>query len=274
LAVFSGIIVEVSVLESITLGIIQGITEFIPVSSSGHGVLAEYFFGMGHDHLFLEFINIGTVLALIIHFWPKIMDMLEEVIFRHNLKLARNILISALPAGIVGLAFAGAIEDAPFFASAWVVTVMMLVVGVMMIRLDKLPRLSGTKDGEHLAPRRALGIGLAQVIALIPGTSRSAATIIGGRLSGLSAAASAEYSFLVSIPLMLGVIAKLMLKASDRDYLVHNLAPVIVGNIFAFISGLLAVGFLMRYLSKHNLAVFGWYRVVVAVVVMGVLLLQ
>lgn len=263
-----------SILESIILGIIQGITEFIPVSSSGHGVLAEYFFGMGHDHLFLEFINIGTVLALIIHFWPKIMDMFEEVVFRHNLKLARNILISALPAGIVGLFFANAIEEAPFFSSPWVVAIMMLLVGVVMIRLEKLPRLSSVEDGEHLSPRRALGIGLAQVVALIPGTSRSGATIIGGRLSGLDPAAAAEYSFLLSIPLMLGVIAKLMIKGSDREYMVQNLAPILVGNIFAFISGLLAVGFLMRYLAKRNFAVFGWYRVVVAVVVMGVLLLQ
>lgn len=263
-----------SILESIILGLVQGITEFIPVSSSGHGVLVEYFFGMGHDHLFLEFINIGTVLALIIHFWPKIMDLFEEVIFRHNLKLARNIIISAVPAGVVGLVFASAIESAPFFASPLVVAIMMLLVGVIMIVLEKLPKLSSIKDGEHLSSKRALGIGLAQVVALVPGTSRSGATIIAGRLSGLNPAAAAEYSFLLSIPLMLGVIVKLFIKGSDREYFVQNLAPILAGNLVAFISGLLAVGFLMRYLSKHNFAVFGWYRVIVAVAVFGVLLLQ
>ena len=91
-----------NIVEAIFLGIIQGLTEFIPVSSSGHEVLAQYFFGMGRDHLFLEFINVGTVLALVIYFWPKIVDLFEEVAFRHNYKLARNILIAAVPAGIVG----------------------------------------------------------------------------------------------------------------------------------------------------------------------------
>jgi undecaprenyl-diphosphatase len=263
-----------NIIDAIVLGLIQGLTEFIPVSSSGHEVLAEHFFGMGHDHLFLEFINIGTVLALIIYFWPKIMDLFEEVIFRHNLKLARNILISAVPAGLIGLTFASVIEQNSFFSNAWVVAIMMLLVGVVMIRLEKLPRLSPVKSGEKLSPKRALAIGLAQAVALVPGTSRSGSTIIAGRLTGLNAAAAAEYSFLLSIPIMLGVIAKLLLKESDRAYLVQNLMPVVVSNIVALISGLVAVGFLMRYLARHDLAVFGWYRVGLSVVVMALLLLQ
>jgi undecaprenyl-diphosphatase len=162
------------IIESIVLGLIQGLTEFIPVSSSGHEVLAEHFFGAGRDHLFLEFINIGTLLALIIYFWPKIMDLLEEVIFRHNWKLARNIVISAVPAGIVGLSLADFIEKSGFFSNPWVVVIMMLLVGAVMIGLETFPRLGPVKDGEHLTAKRALGIGVAQVLALIPGTSRSA----------------------------------------------------------------------------------------------------
>jgi undecaprenyl-diphosphatase len=264
----------VNLVESIVLGTVQGLTEFIPVSSSGHEVLVEHFFGAGHDHLFLEFINIGTVLALIIHFWPKIMDLLEEVIFRHNLKLARNIVIAAIPAGIVGFTFASVIEESSFFANPWVVSIMMLVVGVVMIVLEKLPRLSAVKDGERLSPKRALTIGLAQVFALIPGTSRSGSTIVAGRLMGLNAAAAAEFSFLLSIPIMLGVLLKLAVKSSDRAYFVDNIAPIVVSNIFAFIAGILAVKFLMKYLAKHDLKVFGWYRALLSVVVMAVLLLQ
>lgn len=262
-----------NIVESIVLGIIQGLTEFIPVSSSGHEVLLEHFFG-AKDHLFLEFINIGTVVALLIYFWPKIFDLLEEVIFRHNWRLARNILISAVPAGVVGLLFATTIEESSFFSNAWVVSIMMLAVGAIMIRLEKLPRLNDAKDGEHLTKKRALSIGLAQVVALIPGTSRSGSTIVAGRLAGLGPAEAAEYSFLLSIPIMLGVIAKLFLKSSDRAYFVANLPSVLISNFFAFVSGLMAVGFLMRYLSKHDLAAFGWYRVGLAVVVMGLLLLQ
>ena len=263
-----------SIIEAIFLGVVQGLTEFIPVSSSGHEVLVEHFFGAGSDHLFLEFINIGTVVALVIYFWPKIMDLLEEVIFRHNWRLARNIFISAVPAGVAGLLLASVIEQSSFFSSPWVVTVMMLLVGVVMIRLEKLPRLSTVRNGEHLTPKRAFGIGLAQAVALIPGTSRSGSTIIAGRLSGLDPEEAAEYSFLLSIPVMLGVIAKVFVKSSDRAYFASHMPSIIISNIFALATGLVAIGFLMRYLKKHNLAVFGWYRVGAAVVVMGLLLLQ
>jgi undecaprenyl-diphosphatase len=263
-----------NIVESIALGVVQGLTEFIPVSSSGHEVLTEYFFGTGHDHLFLEFINIGTVLALLIYFRAKIGDLLEEVIFRHNWRLARNIFISAVPAGVIGLLFADVIEKNSFFSSPWVVAIMMLLVGALMIGLEKIPRLGDTKDGEALSKRRSLAIGLAQAVALIPGTSRSGSTIIAGRLVGLSPAAAAEYSFLLSIPIMLGVIAKLFLKSSDRAYFMANIPTIAISNFFAFVSGMVAIGFLMRYLSKHNLSVFGWYRVALSVVVIALLLLQ
>jgi len=263
-----------NIVEAIFLGIIQGLTEFIPVSSSGHEVLAQYFFHMGMDHLFLEFINIGTVLALVIYFWPKIVDLFEEVVFRRNYKLARNILISAIPAGIVGFMFAGVIESSDFFSNPWVVSIMMLLVGVFMVVLEKVPRMKDVKDGESMDPKRALYIGLAQVAALVPGTSRSGSTIIAGRLVGLNAAQAAEYSFLLSIPIMFGVIAKLLVKSSDREYMMQNLAPIIVSNVFALISGLIAVGFLMKYLKKHGLSAFGWYRIGLAVLVMVVLLIQ
>jgi len=263
-----------NIVESIVLGIIQGLTEFIPISSSGHEVLALHFFGAGRDHLFLEFINIGTVLALLIFFRSRIWGILQDIFVRKNYRLARNIFISALPAGLVGFTFASTIENNSFFANPWVVAVMMLVVGSIMIVLEKLPHLSARKEGEDLSPRRALGVGVAQIVALIPGTSRSGSTIIAGRLMGLSPAAAAEYSFLLSIPIMLGVLAKLALKASDRVYFVDNMPAILISNFFALVSGLLAVGFLMRYLAKHDLKVFGWYRVALAVVVMGVLLLQ
>ncbi len=263
-----------SIFESIILGIIQGLTEFIPVSSSGHEVLAVHFFGAAHDHLFLEFINAGTVLALLIFFRKRIIGILHDIFVKRNFRLARNIIISAVPAGVVGFTSASVIETNSFFSNPWVVSVMMLVVGIVMILLEKFPRLSDKKDGEALSGKRALGVGLAQVVALIPGTSRSGSTIIAGRLMGLSPAAAAEYSFLLSIPIMLGVLVKLALKDSDRAYFFANLTPILVSNAFALVSGLLAVGFLMRYLAHHDLKAFGWYRVGLAVVVMGVLLLQ
>jgi len=263
-----------NLLETIVLGLIQGLTEFIPVSSSGHLVLAQQFFSGASDHLFLEFVNIGTLLALLVYFRKRIKGIIIDVFVNKNLILARNILITAFPAGLIGLFLADFIESAPFFESVLVVTIALAVIGVVMIVLEKLPKASPVKAGEDLTAPRALAIGLMQMLALVPGVSRSGSTIIAGRLTGLSPAAAAEYSFLVSIPIMLGVTAKLLMKASDRAYLLEHLPTLILSNTIAFISGLVAVGFLMRYLANHSLAIFGWYRLGLAAVLAVVLLVQ
>lgn len=204
----------------------------------------------------------------------RIWGIITDVFVNKNVVLLRNILISAIPAGIVGYLLADFIDQTPFFGNIAVVMTTLALVGVVMIILDKLPMLSPVASGEKMSPGRALVVGLVQILSLIPGVSRSGSTIIAGRLMGLSPAASAEYSFLVSLPIMLGVTAKVFVKASDRLYFVDHLPMLILSNTIAFISGLLAVGFLMRYLSKHNLAVFGWYRVGLAAVIALILLVQ
>ena len=141
-----------------------------------------------------------------------------------------------------------------------------------MVVLEKLPKASNVATGEKLPWWRALVIGGAQVLALIPGTSRSGATIIAGRFMGLSPAQAAEYSFLASLPIMMGVTLKVLV--GDTDYLMANAGFLFVSNLAAFISGLFAVGFLMRYLAKHSLAVFGWYRIGLAIILSTVLLVQ
>ena len=141
-----------------------------------------------------------------------------------------------------------------------------------MVVVEKLPKLSPTKDGETLTKPRALIIGLAQALALIPGVSRSGATILAGRFMGLKPAEAAEYSFLASLPIMLGVTLKVLV--GDTEYLVANAGTLFVSNLVAFIAGMFAVGFLMKYLSKHSLAIFGWYRIVLALVLAVILLVQ
>lgn len=259
-------------LESIILGLIQGLTEFIPVSSSGHLVIAQYFFAGASDHLFLEWINIGTTLALIVYFWPKLVTIAKDILVRRRYRLARNILITSVPAGLVGYAAADFINSSAFFGSVVVVVVMSALVGVVMVVLEKLPKASKMKNGEALTPGRAFAIGVAQMMALIPGTSRSGATIIAGRLSGLSAKEAAEYSFLASLPIMLGVTLKVFLH--DHAYLYQHFDTLLIANTAAFVSGLAAVGFLMRYLARHSLAAFGWYRIGLSVVLAAVLLVQ
>lgn len=263
-----------SIIEAIILGIIQGLTEFIPISSSGHLVIAQTFLNGASEHLFLEWINLGTVLALIIYFWPRIWGTVRDMVVKRDLRLATNIVIAMLPAGLVGFFFADVIEGHPFFGSVWTVVVTLAVVGVLLIVVEKLPKLSGVGLLEKLPRSRALTIGIAQVVALIPGISRSGSTIIAGRLMGLKAADAAEFSFLVSIPIMLGVITKLLIKEGDRAYLLDNFWPLMAGNFAALVSGLLAVGFLMRYLQTHSLAVFGYYRLGLASLLLIVLLVQ
>lgn len=260
-----------SIIEAIILGIIQGLTEFIPISSSGHLVIAQYFMSGASEHLFLEWINIGTVLALIIFFRKRIWNILTGIVQERDYRLATNIVIAMVPAGFVGFMLADFIETNEFFGSVWTVVATLIIVGIVMVILEKLPKLSPVRDEASLPKNRALIIGLAQVMALIPGTSRSGSTIIAGRLMGLNAARAAEFSFLVSIPIMLGVLLKISIKAADRAYFLDNAAAIIVGNIFALISGLIAVGFLMRYLEKNSLALFGWYRIALGVVIALVL---
>jgi undecaprenyl-diphosphatase len=251
--------------DAVILGIVQGVTEFIPVSSSGHLVLAQHFLGMNPDHLFIQFLDLGTTLALIVFFRKRIWKIGQDVFVRKNYRLARNILITILPAGVIGFVSAKFIETSPFFVDPFVVAVGLVVVGFIMIILEKIPKFSDVENGEKLPWWRALVIGIAQAFALIPGVSRSGSTIVTGRIMGLKPEQAAEYSFLVSIPLMLGVTLKLL--ASDHQYLIDNFALVFVSNLAGFISGMLVIGFLMRYLSKHSLAVFGWYRVGLALVV-------
>lgn len=259
-------------LEAIILGLIQGLTEFIPISSSGHLVIAQTFLSGASNHLFLEFINIGTLLALLVFFRRKVAEVIVDVFARQNFRLARNIIITSVPAGVVGFLLASFIESSPFFGSAVVVAVTLATVGIVMVILEKLPHASKVESGEKLSAWRALLIGGAQMLALIPGVSRSGATIIAGRFAGLKPAEAAEYSFLASIPVMIGVTIKVLL--TDHDYLAANFGTLVVSNLAAFIAGLLAVGFLMRYLSRHSLAVFGWYRIGLAAVLTIVLLVQ
>lgn len=260
------------IFEILTLGIVQGLTEFIPVSSSGHLVIVQQLFSGTSDHTYLEFIGIGTLVALLVYFRIKIIYIIRDIFVNKKYKPALNILITAIPAGVIGFMLSKFIESSAFFGSLVVVTVTLGVVGIVMILLEHFPKASAVKDGESLSYRRALEIGLVQVLALIPGVSRSGTTIIAGRLAGLGVAAAAEYSFLASIPIMIGVTLKVLV--SDRTYLTANFGSLLIGNTAAFIVGMTAIGFLMKYLSRHSLAVFGWYRVGLSAVLAIILLVQ
>ena len=262
------------ILHTIVLGLIQGLTEFIPVSSSGHLVIGQELFFGESEHLFLEWINIGTLLALVVYFRKRIINIINEIIHQKDVRLARNILITAVPAGVIGFLLSDFINSAPFFGSIVTVVFALFIVGIVMVVLDKLPHMSVVGQLRDLSPLRALTIGIVQVFALIPGVSRSGSTIITGRLMGLSPSMAAEYSFLASLPIMIGVTVKLCMSSSDRQYFLDNAWPLVIGNGIAFVAGMIAIGFLMKYLAKHGLSLFGWYRIALAAVIGCLLLIQ
>lgn len=264
------------IFQAIILGLVQGLTEFIPVSSSGHLELVQYIFNFSADnfHLFLEFINLGTLLALLIYFRKRIWKIIKDIFTERNYKLALNILITSIPAGVIGLILAGFIENNEFFNSIYTVCAAMGIVGLIMVLIDKLPHMSSLKSENNLTPARALIIGLTQVFALIPGVSRSGSTIVAGRLVGMDSESSAEYSFLASIPIMCGVCLKMFLSSEGREYFGQNLEILLWGNLVAFIVGMIALKFLLKYLKKpKSLQTFGKYRIIVCLLMIGTMLI-
>ena len=258
-----------NILESTVLGLVQGITEFIPVSSSGHLEITQRILGAGGRaedfHFFLELINFGTLFALLFYYRQTIWEIMQRVFIKKDYKLALNILITSIPAGIIGLILSKVIEKMPFFSSLTTIGFAMGFVGLIMIFVNKLPHLSKLKDENELTPGRALAIGLAQTFALIPGVSRSGSTIITGRVMGLDSKSAAKYSFLASLPIMIAVCGKSLLSSSSRAYITSNLGMLLLSNLVAFISGLIALQIVMKYFKKENsIPSFGVYRVILS----------
>ena len=269
---------NMNILESTVLGLVQGITEFIPVSSSGHLEITQRILGAGGRaedfHFFLELINFGTLFALLFYYRQTILEILQRVFVKKDYKLALNILITSIPAGIIGLILSKVIEKLPFFSSLTTIGFAMGFVGLIMIFVNKLPHLSKLKDENELTPGRALAIGLAQTFALIPGVSRSGSTIITGRVMGLDSKSAAKYSFLASLPIMIAVCGKSLLSSSSRAYIASNLGMLLLSNLVAFVSGLIALQIVMKYFKKENsIPSFGIYRVILSLGIFAALLL-
>lgn len=255
-----------TILDAVLLGLLQGVTEFIPVSSSGHLVLLSELTSVSSAFDFDILLNIGTLLALLVHFRVRLREIITRIITGGDNRLARNLVISVIPAIIIGGLFS------EFFAqeavrSVWVVAAMLFIVGVLMVIPWKIDTSPDTDESLYHIPKpQALYIGLAQALALIPGTSRSGITIIAGRLSRLPFSRAAEYSFLMGIPIFTGAIAKTLLESDGRTFAIDNWQAVLVGNIVAFVSGTIALRFVMKLLAQRGVWMFGYYRIALAVV--------
>lgn len=250
-------------IEAVILGLVQGLTEFIPVSSSGHLLLAHELFGTNESSLAFDVaLHVGTLLALLVYFRKDLVQLIVNVHKPTNEgRLARLLLLATLPAAVAGLLFSDIIDQ--HLRSPLVVAITLASVGVLMLIADRMAKPS-TED-ENVTTAQGLKIGFAQLFALIPGVSRSGATMTAGIFLGLSRQKAAKFSFLLAIPIIGGSALGILLKESSE----LSLGPELyLGMIVAFLSGLLAIKFLLGVIGRVGLMPFAIYRIILAVVVL------
>ncbi len=277
-----------NILDAILLGLVEGITEYLPVSSTGHLILTASLLGLDgtpEQKAAADTFNIivqgGAILAVLGLYFSRVIQMLKGIAGKDTAgrKLFVNIVVAFLPAAILGVLFNDFLE-ATFFNAPSVLTALFLG-GLWMIWLDrwrkKRPEDAAHRTIDDLSLMQALGIGLFQCVAMIPGTSRSMMTIAGGTLLGLKPKEAAEFSFLLGLPTLGGACAYKLYKnlSSDTEepfYEVLGLAPVLIGIAVATISAAFAVKWLVGFLNTHGLAPFGYYRIALAIVLGGLIL--
>lgn len=275
------------ILRSVVYGIIEGITEWLPISSTGHMILAEHVLKFSFSDAFMEMfrvvIQLGAILAVVVLYfkklWPFCGDNGRDSGFARHfrwpvIKLWCKIIVACLPAAVLGLLLDDWM-DAHFYNSV-VVAVMLIVYGIAFILVERRPRVPTTTKLSRITYQQALIIGIWQVLALIPGTSRSGATILGGLLCGLSRGAASQFTFFLAIPVMAGASGLKLVKflAKGGAFAAPEVAALLVGCVVAFVVSLLAIRFLMDYVKKHTFTAFGWYRIALGIVVLGIWALQ
>ena len=275
------------ILRSVVYGIIEGITEWLPISSTGHMILAEQVLKFSFSDAFMEMfrvvIQLGAILAVVVLYfkklWPFCGDNGRDSGFARHfrwpvIKLWCKIIVACLPAAVLGLLLDDWM-DAHFYNSV-VVAVMLIVYGIAFILVERHPRVPTTTKLSRITYQQALIIGMWQVLALIPGTSRSGATILGGLLCGLSRGAASQFTFFLAIPVMAGASGLKLVKfvAKGGAFAAPEVAALLVGCVVAFVVSLLAIRFLMDYVKKHTFTAFGWYRIALGIVVLGIWALQ
>jgi undecaprenyl-diphosphatase len=256
--------------KAAVMGVVEGLTEFLPVSSTGHLILAGALLGFDDEKakVFDIAIQTGAILAVIIVYWQKIRDTLVALPTQQQAqRFALNVLIAFLPAVVLGLLFGKAIK-AHLFTPAVVASTFVLGGFVILWAERRTQSAVRIYDVDQMSPWDALKVGLVQTLAMIPGTSRSGATIIGGMLLGLSRKAATDFSFYLAIPTLIGAGAYSLYK--ERALLSAADLPLFaVGLVLSFISAWLCVRWLLRYISTHSFTPFAWYRIAFGVVVLA-----
>ena len=267
----------IEILKSILYGIVEGITEWLPISSTGHMILLEEIMPMNVSKsfwsMFLVVIQLGAILAVVVLYWNKIFPFKKNKEGKYtSVKsiwiLWSKILVATIPAAIIGLALDDWI-DAHLY-NGFVVVIMLILVGVAFIYIENRNKdmRPSVNSLSALSYKDALIIGLFQVVAaILPGTSRSGATIVGGLMIGVSRAVAAEFTFFLAIPVMFGA-SLLKLVKFGLAFSVLEFFILVIGMVVAFFVSIFVIRFLMSYIKKHDFKVFGWYRIVLGAFVL------
>ena len=270
----------VEIIKIIFLGIVEGITEWLPISSTGHMILVDAFVKLNVTEAFKEMffvvIQLGAILAVVLLFWKKLFpfDITKKGIKVKNdiMNLWFKILVACVPAGVIGIVWGDLIDE--LFYNYITVAITLILYGILFIVVEnynknKEPKIKEISEVTYMT---ALLIGIFQVLALIPGTSRSGATIIGAMLIGCSRYISAEFTFFLAIPVMAGASLIKILKFG-LAFTGMEIAVLLVGLISAFVVSILAIKFLMGYIKKNDFKVFGYYRIVLGILVVAYFML-
>jgi len=263
------------IIKVILIGIIEGITEWLPISSTGHMLLFDAFVPLSMSKEFKEMffvvIQFGAILAVVVMFWKRMLPVGFEA---RKLRLKINIIrmwvlvvIACIPAAVLGLIFDDYLEA--HFGNALTISIMLILYGAAFILIEKhnKKRVARINTIEKIDCKTALIIGCFQVLSMIPGTSRSGATIVGALLIGVSRTAAAEFTFFLAIPTMLGASLIKLLKFG-LDFTATEFVFLFIGMAVAFVVSLFAIKFLMDYVKKHDFKAFGWYRILLGLIVL------
>lgn len=265
----------IEILKIIFLGIIEGITEWLPISSTGHMLLVDELIVLSMSDSFKEMffivIQLGAILAVVVLFWDKILpfqfrDKDKPIIKEETISLWLKVAAACIPGAVATFLFDDFIEEN--FHTPMVIAAALIVYGIAFILIERWNKNSAPKilDLYDITYKTAIAIGLFQVLSIIPGTSRSGATILGALIIGVSRVAAAEFTFFLAIPAMVGLSAYKMLKFGF-SFTGTEVFVLVLGMAVAFIVSMMVIKFLMAYIRRHDFKVFGWYRIVLGIVV-------
>ena len=260
----------IELLKSVLLGVVEGITEWLPVSSTGHMILVNSFInnynGFTASDLYIYVIQLGAILAVVTMFFKKLNPFSpskNDIEKRDTWSMWFKVIIACIPAAVVGLLLDSYMEN---FETPYVVASTLIIYGILFIITENIHKKASVSEMKEMTYKTALLIGMFQVLSIIPGTSRSGATILGAMLLGCSRSVAAEFSFFLAIPVMVGV--SFLKIVGNLDMLnTENIMILLTGMVVAYVISLMAVKFLMDFVKKHSFKSFGYYRIVLGIIV-------